>query len=184
MPRPTKLTPELIDLVVTLIESGTPRDHAARAVGIHPSTLFDWLKRGDADNENHQPVDPNTLTRRQLIDLARTRNIPHPNTATKVELANLINDAYPSLHAEFSDRIRSADSRFMVTALSAMQQAGGTDWRMWATLLSKRFPGEFGADVAAPDAPPPWAGSADEAERALERANEIRVRMLPREAAG
>lgn len=183
MPRPAKINREIIDTIVTLIENGTPRDHAARAVGIHPATLFDWLKRGDLENDQAEPVNPDTLTRRQLVDLARARQVEHPNTATKIQIADAINTAPLSLYSEFADRIRAADSRFLVTALAAMQQTGGDDWRMWAALLAKRFPAEFG-DVAAPDAPPAWAGSSDEAEAALERVNEIRVRMLPREAAG
>lgn len=46
MARPTKLTPELRDRLVALIRGGCYAETAARAVGIAPSTYYEWLERG------------------------------------------------------------------------------------------------------------------------------------------
>ena len=46
MPRPTKLTPDKIDILCKAMSIGAPRKVAAAAVGIHVGTLFAWLSRG------------------------------------------------------------------------------------------------------------------------------------------
>ena len=46
MARPTKLTPEIHQLIVQFVRSGGYETEAARACGIHPSTLRRWKNRG------------------------------------------------------------------------------------------------------------------------------------------
>ena len=46
MARPTKLTPEIHHLMIQYIRAGAFETQAARACGIHPSTLRRWKKRG------------------------------------------------------------------------------------------------------------------------------------------
>lgn len=45
MARPTKWTQELQDRFVQIIQSGNYRSVAASAVGIHPDTVNDWMKK-------------------------------------------------------------------------------------------------------------------------------------------
>jgi hypothetical protein len=45
--RPTKLTDNLTDQVVELLEAGVPRETAALALGLGASTFYDWMRRGD-----------------------------------------------------------------------------------------------------------------------------------------
>ncbi len=137
MPRPTKLTPQIADLIVGLIERGTPRDDAARIAGIHPSTLYDWLARG-----RHTPVNPDDHTKQALLDIAQRRHIPHRKSWSKAKLADAINN-HQDPYSEFSDRVYAADSRFIAAAIAQMQRVGGDDWRMWDKLLERRFPDRF-----------------------------------------
>ena len=48
--RPTKLTPDLQQRVVTLIQGGNYMETAAAAVGICKASLYKWLKRGARSN--------------------------------------------------------------------------------------------------------------------------------------
>lgn len=49
MGRPTKLTQEVHDKIVTAIRAGNYIETAAAYGGIAKQTLYDWLKRGEAD---------------------------------------------------------------------------------------------------------------------------------------
>lgn len=179
MGRPTKLDQARADLIVALIEGGVPRDHAARAAGIHPATLFAWLRRGQ--EEDLGTIDPADYTLPQLRAIATDRGVDTTGRRTKAALAAGINDT-PSPYSEFHDRIREADSRFMASAIGKMREVGGDDWRMWDRLLERRFPElrtgqppEEGPDTG-------YAGTEDDAQAKLERAKEIRIKMLGRPA--
>jgi len=51
MARPTKLDDLLSKRIVMAIAKGLPRDTAAKLAGIAPSTLYLWLRKGDAGEE-------------------------------------------------------------------------------------------------------------------------------------
>lgn len=176
MGRPTKLEPGTADLIITLIEGGVPRDHAARAAGIHPATLYAWLARGGHEGA---PVDPDHHTLPELRAIARDRNIPTRGKRTKADLADAINTARTP-YGEFHDRVRAADSRFMASAIGKMRETGGDDWRMWDRLLERRFPElRIGHDPDQ-DAIEATERSGDEqaAQARLDRARDIKVKML------
>lgn len=49
--RPVKLTPELQETIIQLLEVGAFLTVAAQYSGIHPDTLRDWCRRGEAEGE-------------------------------------------------------------------------------------------------------------------------------------
>lgn len=51
MSRPTKLTPEIADLIVAAIRAGSFPEPAARAAGVSPATLYRWKRRGRSEEE-------------------------------------------------------------------------------------------------------------------------------------
>lgn len=51
MGRPLLLTPELHSAIVESVRGGNYRTTAAAASGIHRSTLYDWLERGERGEE-------------------------------------------------------------------------------------------------------------------------------------
>lgn len=175
MGRPTKLTRETANFIVNMIEAGVPRDNAARAAGIHPSTLFDWLRKGDAENAASD-VNPDRHTKAELQAIANDLDLDYTKADTKAELAAKIND-HASPYAEFSDRIRAADSRFMAHAVGQMREKGGDDWRMWANLLAVRFPEQFALRNRADATSDAFAGTEDDAQRQLDRAREIVIKQ-------
>lgn len=175
MGRPTKLTPDIAQLIVTMIEGGVPRDHAARAAGIVPSTLYRWLAIGEA--EDTDPVTERSGSKAALRALAADRGLdPVPATWTKAQLADWIND-HPSPYSEFSDRVRAADSRFLAYAIGNMRQTGEGDWRMWDRLVERRFP-ELRITHTSDDEGSGTSLDQEAAQKALERADEIKVKML------
>lgn len=174
MARPTKLTYEIVNIITTLIEGGVPREHAARAAGIHPSTLYVWLARGDA--ESGDPIDPRRHTRADLLTIAARRDITLPASWTKQQIAEHLNDN-PSMFQEFSDRVRAADSRFMAQAIGMMREVGGSDWRMWDRLIERRFP-ELRVTHSTDDEGSGQSLDQDAAQKALDRADQIKVKML------
>src|SRR5574340_47602 len=48
LPRPRKLTPEVAERIITSMIAGLPLNQAARAAGIAPKTLDEWLAKGRA----------------------------------------------------------------------------------------------------------------------------------------
>jgi len=51
MGRPTKLTPELTQLLSFALGEGATVEHACEYAGINPDTYYEWMKRGAAGEE-------------------------------------------------------------------------------------------------------------------------------------
>jgi hypothetical protein len=51
MARPTKLTPELPQLLAFALSEGATIEHACDYAGIDPQTYYNWVKRGEAGEE-------------------------------------------------------------------------------------------------------------------------------------
>jgi hypothetical protein len=47
--RPDKLTDKRAALIIDLVRKGNFKNTAARAAGIHPDTLNEWIKRGNTE---------------------------------------------------------------------------------------------------------------------------------------
>ncbi len=172
--RPTKISPALTDFIISLIEGGVSRRRAFYAAGIHPSTGFDWMAKGAAEED----VDPDQHTLPQLRAIATNRNLDTKGLRSKAAVAQHIND-HPTLYRDFSDRVHAGDSRFYAAGFAKMRETGGDDWRMWQQQLLMRFP-ELRLTTSAEDLPDAaeQAGSEADAQAMLDRAKTIRVKML------
>jgi len=49
MAGPTKLTPERSERILRAMRAGNYLEAAARSAGVHPSTVYRWLERGERD---------------------------------------------------------------------------------------------------------------------------------------
>lgn len=177
--RPSKFDPGRAELILNATRRGLTRERAAGAAGIHRQTLQQWRARGEVE-ANWEDVDPRWLKQR-LLDIARERDVPDVTPSqTKREIAQRIN-AYISPHADFLDRLTRADDEAAAYGLQQMQKVGEEDWRMWAWLLERRFPNDFGQRAPDDVLGTLDAGTEDEAQHALERATEIRIKMLEAE---
>lgn len=183
MGRPTKLTPEVAEVILKAVEHGVPDKYAARAAGIHPATLIDWKNRGE--RERSAELDPDDHTKKALLAIARDRDITVATSWTKAQIAAEIN-SHQSPYAEFSESLREAEARFLKMGMEEILKLSleARDWRGILALLERRFPEIMGrisprhledfdemADATG-------AGTAEDADRMLERADEIRIKML------
>jgi len=50
MGRPTKLTPEVQEKIVSLVRAGNYPEVAAQAAGISGKTYYEWLRRGESED--------------------------------------------------------------------------------------------------------------------------------------
>lgn len=175
MGRPTKFDQQTADFIINMIERGIPRHRAARAAGISKSTLQAWIARGREEAE----VDPEEHTKKELLAIAKTRGVKVAKSATKPDIAEAINEQR-SPFSDFSDRVYRADSRFFAAAFGKMQDVGKDDWRMWKEAINLRFPETRSSnlDYEPLSDPDEDIGTESDAERALERAEEIRIKML------
>lgn len=52
MGRPTKLTPEVQDKIVTALRAGNYQETAATYAGVEPRTFYRWMERGENNPED------------------------------------------------------------------------------------------------------------------------------------
>jgi len=56
--RNTDLTPEIGEKIVTAVRSGAPLEVAAQAVGVRPSTFWEWMARGEGKDPGGRQGSP------------------------------------------------------------------------------------------------------------------------------
>ena len=90
MPRPPKLTPELQATIERALRAGVPVRWAAEAAGIHNSTYYAWLARGDEwmDHDDVPDDEAPYAEFSSAMRRARAEGLARP----AVELYNLIMD--------------------------------------------------------------------------------------------
>lgn len=113
--RPTKLTKELQARIERAVASGNYIETAAQLNGVHKSTLYRWLKRGNEERER--------LERNPDAE-------PDPQEAPYVEFCDVIQRALA--HSEAAD----------VAVIGQAARAG--QWQAAAWRLERKFPQRYG----------------------------------------
>src|SRR5689334_19223685 len=67
----TRLTPELTTRIVDLVRAGNYIETAAKAAGIHKSTYYSWLRRGEEAAEAESRDEPVTDEEAAFVDFYR-----------------------------------------------------------------------------------------------------------------
>ncbi len=114
MGRPSKLTPEIQDKICNAIRAGNYIETASAYVGIHKSTLYDWLKRGAREKE---------------------RVLKNPRAKTRKREAPYV---------VFSDAVEKALAEAEVRAVWIISKASEEQWQAAAWKLERMFPGRWG----------------------------------------
>lgn len=73
--RPTSLTPEVFDAIVTALRAGNYIDDAAAYAGVHKRSVFAWLEKGrNADEADEQglPLTPNERLYQHFLHAVET----------------------------------------------------------------------------------------------------------------
>lgn len=173
-----KITQERITVIVASIERGDYKITAAALAGIHRQTLDNWLTRGEA--EATDPIDPSHHTKAVLTDMAVERGVDLKGTRNKTQIASRLNQ-HRSLYLDLFDAYTRAFAEAETVALGQAVRVGKDDWRFWMTYLERTRPQRWGRrdrldDETLDDVV--GGGDEKEAQRRLERATEIRIKML------
>ena len=71
MGRPTKLTAETSQTILDVIAAGGTRAVAAQAAGIHPDTIYDWMRRGAEDAKTSASGSPSARCSLRAFTVSR-----------------------------------------------------------------------------------------------------------------
>lgn len=112
--RPTKISDEVTDIIVTAIRGGHYVEAAAAMAGVHKSTVYDWLKRGKRERAR---VEQNARFR------VSQKEAPY---------------------VAFSDAVLKAEGEAELRLLNQLQTDSRGDWRAAAWRLERRFPKRWG----------------------------------------
>lgn len=72
MARPTKLTPDLLEAIVSLVEHAVHPEVAAQAFGVARATLYEWIARGRG-TDPMRPMEPIYAEFADAIDAAEAK---------------------------------------------------------------------------------------------------------------
>ena len=114
-----------VSLSDDVIATGGTRAVAAQTAGVHPGTLYEWLRRA-AENNTQTALNPDDYTTRELRALGKTAHVPGYSRLRKAELATAI-AAKRSPYSEFSDTIKKAEAKTEVEWLSEIARIGRGD---------------------------------------------------------
>lgn len=99
MARPTKLTPQVQDVIVEALKLGLYADQAATLADISEFTYYNWIKRGEAEQAR--------------IDNGET---PDPNETIYVEFSKAVKKASVQGQADALSRVREGDKGWQGSA--------------------------------------------------------------------
>jgi len=104
MPRPTKLTPDLMTGIVGLVENAVHPVTAAAALGVARSTLYEWIERGKGI-DSRRPMEPIYAEFADAMDAAEAR-AESALVALAVAKARTTADALAVLERRYGERWR------------------------------------------------------------------------------
>lgn len=112
--RPTKLTPELQEEMIKVIQAGNYVETACAFVGLSKNTFYDWLKRAARETE---------------------RLAKNPRARMKKSEAPYV---------EFSDAVKRAQGQAEVRDVLLIAKAAEHVWQAAAWRLERKFPDRWG----------------------------------------
>lgn len=132
MARPTKLTDEIIDLLVKGIKSGLTYNDAAQLAGIHKRTLERWRKKGELAKSGPY--------------CRFYRSIKKAEVEARMILLTRINDASAGRQVVREKRVeRNANGE--VKRIVKITRTLPPVWQAAAWILERRYPDEFGRNA-------------------------------------
>lgn len=138
--RPSKLTPRLRDQIVGYVRVGNFASVAARAAGIGESTFYRWMERGERAATDLEELA--TMTRAQLMRVARERRMKIPARAARADVLELV-VASDAPYREFREAIKGAEAQAEAAAVVVIREAMPTSWQAAAWYLERRYPDRY-----------------------------------------
>ncbi len=112
--RPTKLTSELTEEIAQYLRAGNYIETTAALVGINRDSIYEWLKRGAAEQE-------------------RLKKNPRARLRKREEL-----------YVEFSDTVKKAQAQSEAMLVGLIGKAAQKNWTAAAWRLERKYPDKWG----------------------------------------
>jgi len=112
--RPTKLTKELIEEIAQYLRAGNYIETTAALVGIHRDSIYEWLKRGNAEIERVSKSNRARIRKREEI------------------------------FVEFTDTVKKAQAQAEAMLVGLIGQAAQKNWTAAAWRLERKYPDKWG----------------------------------------
>tara|TARA_R100000231_G_scaffold129411_1_gene100763 strand:- start:589 stop:1023 length:435 start_codon:yes stop_codon:yes gene_type:complete len=112
--RPTKLTTELTEEIAKYLRAGNYIETTAALVGINRDSIYEWLKRGAAEQERLMKNPRARIRKREQI------------------------------FVEFSDTVKKAQAQSEAMLVGLVGKAAEKNWTAAAWRLERKFPDKWG----------------------------------------
>jgi len=112
--RPTKLTKELIEEIAQYLRAGNYIETTAALVGIHRDSIYEWLKRGNAEIDRVSKSNRSRIRKREEI------------------------------FVEFTDTVKKAQAQSEAMLVGLIGQAAQKNWTAAAWRLERKYPDKWG----------------------------------------
>jgi predicted DNA-binding protein YlxM (UPF0122 family) len=112
--RPTKLTKELIEEIAQYLRAGNYIETTAALVGINRDSIYEWLKRGNAEIERVSKSNRARIRKREEI------------------------------FVEFTDTVKKAQAQAEAMLVGLIGQAAQKNWTAAAWRLERKYPDKWG----------------------------------------
>jgi len=112
--RPTKLTKELTEEIAKYLRAGNYIETTAALVGINRDSIYEWLKRGAAEQERLMKNPRARIRKREKI------------------------------FVEFSDTVKKAQAQSEAMLVGLVGKAAEKNWTAAAWRLERKFPDKWG----------------------------------------
>ena len=112
--RPTKLTTELMNEIAQYLRAGNYIETTAALVGIHRDSVYEWLKRGNAEIERVSKSNRAKIRKREAI------------------------------FVEFTDTVKKAQAQSEAMLVGLIGQAAQKNWTAAAWRLERKYPDKWG----------------------------------------
>lgn len=135
--RPTKLTPDRHQSIVSKIRQGVPIEVVARASGVHPDSFYYWIERGEEDKRH----DNRSIYSDFSDDILRARDELEAELAEKWK--KIATEGLERIKQVYKEKvIEDGDGGYEVVKYldsEVREIVGGGDWRGISEFMLRRY---------------------------------------------
>lgn len=128
MGRPSGMTPQVAERIVTAIRAGAYAEVAATYAGVSRSTYFLWMAKGRKDAEDREAGD--------FPSIDESHGHEWTEEGGRCWCGH-------TRYSDFLDRIKEAEASAEIHAVGKVRSAFETDWKAAMTYLERRYPSRW-----------------------------------------